>query len=289
MVMSNANANNMQWTPDKNNIQEGYNEIKKLFLEFKTPNNNDEDFLQACAKIGAFLQDTNQVMERLRELNNALEKEIPENRISEETLLDKDKRNQVGVLRKFLEKELHEAGFESSFGKTFAFIDTDVFRETLRNGLMLKDAALGDKSHGEFTHAVQWLLIIWQQNKTHFLGKDFSVVDLFKKLGGENSIYCKSKSDERSIWDVIVDRTGTLGLPSKNSDCRRPENLADLITLNKDQLHLLNLLLSSRQLKRLKPGESNFFFHKNNPDPEKYRKTENPELQVPVNSNFRKK
>lgn len=279
--MPKSSSNSIQWKPDENLVQEAYKEIINLFVDNNTPNNNDETFLQACAKIGAFLQDEDQVMERLQELNQTLEKLIPNEKITNETLLDKDKRKQVGILRRFLENELHQAGFESVFAKSFKVISPVTFRQTLINGLIIKDAVLGADKHGEFTHALQWVLIIHQQNKTNFLGNGITVIDIFKKLGEENSVYEKTYSNEKSIWDVIVDRWS-----NHQSDCRYPEYLNELIKNSDENLSLLRLLLKSRATKRHTCGT--FFEPNQKQDTKKYEKNDRAGIWVPNESKFKK-
>ena len=280
--MINSRLPNDNWKPDENLVRNAHDEIIQLYKTNSTKLLHDDAFISACAKIAAFLQDKNAILKLLHRLNAELEKLIPEkSRIDEDTFLDTTKRKQVGILRRYIEKELYQTGFQNTFGKTFGFIPPDKFRQTLKHGLMLKDAFLGNMSHMEFTHPIQWLLIAWQQKETKFLDDTISVIDVFKKLGSDESIIV-TNPEERNLWDVITDRIGDskLNLKVSKDDCRSPENLSYLIQSDQCKAYTLKLLLHARFTKRTTYGQSHLFDKMNKPG-KKYQISSLATLHVP--------
>lgn len=224
-----------------------------------------EDFIIACSKIGAFLTDKEAVVKQLKRLNTLIEKKAVDGKVK------------VKDLRNVLEEELGSLGFYPKFGKTFGNIPPDAFRAAIANGLLLKDAILGNEYHGEFTHLIQWLAIAWQQEDTNFL--NCKAVDIFKQLGSEASVYMrqpiypeqdpKRRREELGVWDLIVDRFGT-------TDFRTPSTFQKFLLENdQSDLSLLKDLLTLRREKRIEDGaidklklkynnNPNTFYHKGN-------------------------
>lgn len=152
-----------------------------------------EDFFPTCAKIMALFIDSPTLLEYLKKLNQLLIAQKPHS------------------LRRVLEKELTKFGFEPKFAKTYDLVDADVFRAALASGILIKDTSLLLNDHGELTHPIQWLLIAWHHEKTHFLG-DQTVIDVYKQFGSDTSVICRfDKPDslaglkEITLWDWVVD------------------------------------------------------------------------------------
>lgn len=241
----------------KHEIEEAFNCGSKSPLEDMTfdamtgvsmqarPTLPDLGFIEACAKVGVFLRDKDAVVKQLIKLNEM----VAENLF--------DDQHKVKNLRKVLENELGRLGFHPNFGKAFGRIAPDAFRAAIAHGLFFKDVALGHVLHGEFIHAIQWLVIAWQQETTNFLG--CPAVTIFKRLGNEESVYIRApikKDDdqiqlrqEKNIWDLIVDRN----YGADENDFRNPENLMGLLIYSDDEkLVILKKILDMRYSKRSK-------------------------------------
>lgn len=164
-------------------------------------------FLDQYAKIGAYLQEKGQFVKQLVKLNNILAEEA------------KTTSTTSKILRRVLERELGAFGFQPHMGKVHDFLPSSMFREALRHGMLLKDPGLREFYHGDFTHAIQWLMIAWQHQESQFLGEsevkaDRLVVNIFKSLGQNNAVISSKEqttaglaNGESSIWDLLVDRT----------------------------------------------------------------------------------
>ncbi|KTD27519.1 LirA/MavJ family T4SS effector [Legionella israelensis] len=246
-----------KWQPSPDKTQQLENLIRYRFdnnvkndltdsqsPETKKPVSLDSQFIEDCARIAAFLMDKQAVLAQLKKLDSLLESKKKEF----------DDKLPVSVLRTFLEEELAKFGFQPHFGKTLANVRPELFRAAISNGLLLKDAAIGDAPHGEFTHLIQWLVIAWQQEASHFLNKP--VIDLFKQLGDESSVYYRDppssidkegSREEKSLWDIIIDNEG-------ENDFRSPEAF-NLFMLESSDLSTLGELLQNRMDKRTRDIE----------------------------------
>lgn len=243
-----------KWQPETQTVQTVKNliiyrfehETKSDFidpnpLEVKPSVKPEDDYIDDCARIGAFLMDKSAVLTQLRKLDNLLKQGVHTH----------DGTLKVFMLRECLETELATFGFQPHFGKTLGNVRPEVFRAAIAHGLLLKDAAIGDVEHGEFTHLIQWLVIAWQQEASHFLSKP--VIELFKQLGEEGSVYYRDpisstsdktiRREEKSIWDVIVDAEG-------EGNFRAPEFLHTFI-LKSNELPVLREALQQRVNKRI--------------------------------------
>lgn len=256
-----ASSRESIWQPDQSKIQAVRQSIESMFKQgrksdFLHPRPQsgagddgrdpavrpDDDFILACAKIGAFLQDQNAVIRQLKKLNTRLSKLLAE---TNNQLIMKS-------LRQLMENELSKFGFHPKFGKTLGFVEPAGFRAAIANGLILKDPGANER-HGEFTHALQWLLIACQEEETPFIG--YPVIEIFKRLGHEESVYDREALNpaepsqprsESGIWDLIVDNVAI----SSNLFCS-PENLHEYILLAKEEeLKLLAFLFVKRVEKR---------------------------------------
>lgn len=248
------------WQPNEKFIQLNYDEIViSLTTDPTRPELNltrplppgYEQFILNCAKIGAFLMDKEAVIRQLKKLNRLLLTEATNRNFKEDTSDGYLKHNKL--LRDVLENELSKFGFQKDLAKATSFVREKVFRNALKEGYLIKDPGAVIE-HGEFSHAVQWLLIAWQQEEFSFL--DSKVIDIFKALGDDKAVFLEK--DERSIWDLLVDRLPFLK-PIHEYDCRYPENLQSTI-LNSDdnELAFLKSLFCSRTAKRTLANESIF-------------------------------
>ncbi|VVC75357.1 hypothetical protein AQUSIP_06470 [Aquicella siphonis] len=234
------------WLPDKAAVKKEYDGISWGYRGLnETPTLPDGygPFIEDCAKIAVFLQDENAVINQLKRLNVLLKEEakIQGLKVNEPTPFGYLQHKKV--LRNVLERELAKMGFQPDFGKTTGFLKPEVFRSAISAGLIVKDPGVSIE-HGEFTHAIQWLLIAWQQSDSAFLSKP--VIDVFKQLGDDRSVYPQSSGTEKNIWDVIVDQQ-----PTVSPDCRSPEHLHKLILTSQDNdLLMLKILCEERAKKR---------------------------------------
>ncbi|AUH73410.1 LirA/MavJ family T4SS effector [Legionella sainthelensi] len=207
---------------------------------------DDSNFIKNCAKIGAFLMDEEAVLKQLIELNRKVSEELNKKNLN---ISDK---GAVKVLRSFLEKELAEAGFATGFCQTKGSkgLSNKDFQWILSHGFLFKDSTLRGLTHGEFTHALQWVLIVWQQKATGFLlgatEKEANISDIYKTLGSPDA------RNMRSIWSLIVDEAQDESVKS-----RSPEWLSDYIHKNKESLEVLQQLLE----KRFKKGQEEGIGH----------------------------
>ena len=289
------------------------------------------EFIDRYAKIGAFLQDKAQVIVQLKKLNNLLVQEGKARNASEinergETVLAPAEHNKFyaphrKILRVVLETELAKFGFQSKLAKVNGFLNAGMFREILRSGLLLKDPGLRDITHGDFTHAIQWLIIAWQQQDSGFLNKDKkldkeasdkSVITIFQSLGRETAVISSSKpnvpglsENELSIWNLIVDSVPTysedrFGLEYTNLDYfeekdprgfRVPNTFHIFLIKNEiPELSFLKSLILSREIKRAKETDKtlvNTYFnedknHKKMYPNTKYSSSSLPEVQLPI-------
>jgi hypothetical protein len=235
-----------RWRPDQNEVDKEYSDIESNYgtrrVRGKVPQGY-EPLVMEFAKIAVFLKNDKAVLLQLKKLNALLVEEAKRRHLP----INFDDPNEVylkhnKLLRNVLEQELEKIGFQPELAKALDYIPPKIFRSTIREGILIKDP--GAKiEHGEFTHAIQWLIIGWQQNDTHFLNN--SVIDIFKELGSDRSvIYNNSDGSEKNMWDLLVDK-----LYSK--DCGSPEYLHTLIKQsNDDELSLLKILCLSRVKKR---------------------------------------
>lgn len=172
----------------------------------KKPKLPSEQFLDQYARIAVFLQEKGQFIKQLIKLNNLLLEESK-----------KDSESTSQLLRTTLEKELAKFGFQPRMGKVHKFLMPSMFRETLRYGLLLKDPGLRETLHGDFTHAIQWLMIAWQHQESQFLGgKDDDnklVINIYKSLGQDDTVFDSGEQDlvglpkyEKTIWEMVVDQ-----------------------------------------------------------------------------------
>lgn len=277
----------LSWTPNKSDVEKIKKEIK---LSYKDGRKSDllnprpplsikddgrdpaimpsEDFIEDCAKIGTFLLDNNEFIRQLKKLNALI--------LIKKCKTHKTKPTIKRLLRETLEKELEKFGFHPQFGKAFDAIDPVGFRAAIANGLLLKDVALGRDIHGEFTHAIQWLMIAWQQADTHFLKSP--VIEIFKRMGSEESVFKRAPISARKpnrprkemgLWDLIIDRPYSRYEPASIlKDFRNPDDITLLLQYNKTKsLQLLAELMQARRKKRLKaPSDGRDMKHKyNNP------------------------
>ncbi|MDI9818689.1 MULTISPECIES: LirA/MavJ family T4SS effector [unclassified Legionella] len=251
-------VNPEQWKPDEEKISKVENIINYRF-DNNTKSNlidlslgevkavrPDEEFMHACARIGAFLMDKQAVLQHLKALDNLLgtkKSQVPNAELS------------VSILRETLEDELGKNGFNPHFGKTLENVRPEIFRAAIAHGLLLKDAAVGDTRHGEFAHLIQWLAIAWQQEASNFLSKP--VIELFRQLGKESSVYYRDpisskdesiRREENSIWDIIVDSEG-------DNDFRSPEVLTSFILDSKELPNLSELLQKRLDKRRQQPEQ----------------------------------
>jgi hypothetical protein len=207
-----------------------------LFIQFKDAlthkryGSYDESMLQDCAKIAALMMDKTACFIQLEKLETRLTDKI------REQVGDVKKGN---ILRRMLEDSLAVYGFQPYMGKANKFLDQNDFNRTLIDKLLLKDAGLGGTNHGEFTHAIQWLVIALENDNNKFLTN--KIAEIFKFIGniGMEAGY--------KLWDDVVDKNYD---ESKDvQDFRCPEILNTLLMRN---FVTLGNVLKERDEKRKK-------------------------------------
>lgn len=228
------------WQPDQTKVDKEAEKLKKMYVGRKGSIANVpkeyEEFFQDFAKISVFLQNDNVVLKQLEVLNALLVDEAKTRQLFVDN--DEKKRGYLShkkVLRNVLEQELAKIGFQRDLGKAIDLLNPSTFASTFKDGLLLKDPGAGVE-HGEFTHAIQWLIIGWQHKDTPFLSRP--IIKIYNQLG----------DDERFsvIWDAVIDL-----FPTVCKDSRCPERLLSLILQSNDpNLSLLKTLSQSRVTKR---------------------------------------
>ncbi|WP_454782317.1 LirA/MavJ family T4SS effector [Legionella sp. WA2022007384] len=252
-------------------INEQLQILKQIFYGRKKPVQDlpkeYEDFFQDCAKISLFLQNNDAVLEQLKILNTLVKEEAKKRgvAISEEQSGDYLKHKKV--LRSVLELELAKIGFAPDFGKALSVLEPNSFALIYSKGIILKDPGAGTE-HGEFTHAIQWLLIAWQQKNTSFLS--LPVIKIYNKFGDSDKF--------KSIWNAVVDENKEACF-----DARSPERLHQMILSSDDpELSALKALCQSRVNKREMDTQKNNFFSEKKDYPKKeYTPSEDENLLLP--------
>ncbi|WP_454780352.1 LirA/MavJ family T4SS effector [Legionella sp. WA2022007384] len=257
------------WKPHPIKVEDEYKILESIFLDLHKNQEKIPDyttFIRDCAKIITFLQDESIVAEHLKYLNTLLVEEAKKQGLSLDNQTQGTYLKHKKVLRNVLERELAKMGFQPKFGKVLLPIYPSLFLATVSEGFVLKDPGAG-LAHGEFIHAIQWLIIGWQQNQTQFLTKP--IIHVYKQLGLE---------DEK-MWNSLVDRVET-----NCEDFRSPERLQRFIRRSNDpDLSLLKALFDSRVEKRKHQGS---FFKKQDLSNKSYQiYKDNETLLLPI---FRK-
>jgi hypothetical protein len=213
--------------------------------------------------------DENKVSKQLKKINNLLVEEAkqrgllvidPKTKIwmIDPLLRQKDNENYLPhrkILRDILEKELGRLGFTPELCKATGLLIPPAFRATLTNGSLLKDPGAG-VAHGEFIHAIQWLLIAWENQDSSFLS---NLLITFKDLGNANYTATQSGKSaflEKTIWDIIVDSTDA-------KDYRSPEYMQSALLNHtpEDNTSLIKELVASRNIKRTLEENNKFKYN----------------------------
>lgn len=267
-----SSQNNSSWKPNRVHVITAYKELLDCFKQgTKSRLNNpifadvsqgitgleqvdmpDKNFLLSCSKIAAFLMDKEAVSRQLVKLNSILVQKYHDNKNN----------GKYNMLREVLEEELSKFGFHPHVGKTLENVRAEVFRAAIFHGLLLKDPSFENSLHGEYTHLIQWLCIAWQQQESGFHGQE-PTIKIFTQLGEEKSVYFRSpitlhesqnpdfRRAEKSIWDLIVDRSAELDTIKSPDDFREPEVLTNFIIESDNQdLALLKHYVETRLEKR---------------------------------------
>lgn len=233
-------------------------EIEKLEIEIKQNIKgellNDDEFITDCAKIGAFLMDNEATDKLLQKLNDKLAHKLENTNLEEKGTGKK--------FRTFLEQELKKFGFQEKFVQVLGkkALTAKEFHNLLSQSFFLKDSSLRPTKHGEFGHAIQWILIAWQQQETNFLS--MKVDEIYKKLGDQDA---KTDIPNQSAWFVICDEP-----EDEQYGFRSPEYLGHYITENENKFPILEKLLSDRRKKEM----GHFADKLKNPPSDKYEKNE---------------
>ncbi|QEY50544.1 LirA/MavJ family T4SS effector [Legionella longbeachae] len=242
--------------PKKDPIEEDFKKSLKGDLL------NNESFIKNCLKIAKFFMDIDAVDNQLMRLNELLATKLNNSSLKlEEKIATKH-------LRTLLQDLLTSAGFREGMIQTIGDkgLSKKDFMFLTASGFMLKDSSLRNAFHGEFTHAIQWCLIILKQQEDPTFLDHMDVKNIcdniFKLLGHENS----TTNYPFNCWDQLVD-TGA-------DDARSPEWLSEHI--QKDENTIYPLLAKIISLRTQKDSKAHLEQKLKNP-PERYEK--HPEIE----------
>jgi hypothetical protein len=119
----------------------------------------------------------------------------------------------------------------------------------LASQILIKDVGV-PADHGEFTHRIQWYLLMRK-----FEGNSFNAPKLLKSMAESVYRWREGTNDKgHSIWTALFDRfpSDPFGAESA-TDFRRPENLHTYLTSNAAPYRLVSSFLSKRMEKRTEP------------------------------------
>ncbi|AUH71848.1 LirA/MavJ family T4SS effector [Legionella sainthelensi] len=183
---------------------------------------NNEPFIKNCVKIENFLMDKDAVDQQLIRLNDLLATKLENSNL-------KVGKKATKQLRTLIQELLTSAGFREGMIQTIGDkgLSKEDFMFLTSSGFMLKDSSLRGKPHGEFTHAIQWCLIILKQQEDPTFLDNMEIKDIcnhiFKLLGHEDS----TTKYPFNCWDQLVDRA--------EDDARSPEWLSGHIQDNENE------------------------------------------------------
>ncbi|KTD63018.1 hypothetical protein Lsan_1678 [Legionella santicrucis] len=222
---------------------------------------NNEPFIKNCVKIEKFFMDIDAVENQLTRLNNLLATKL------ENSKLTAGEKKATKQLRTLLQELLTNAGFREGMVQTIGEkgLKKEDFMFLTASGFMLKDSSLRGKPHGEFTHAIQWCLIILKQEQDPTFLDNMAIKDIcdniFKLLGHENS----TTTHPFNCWDQLVDMGA--------DDARSPEWLSGHIQDDENGNYpLLAKIIKSRTTK---DSKAHLEEKLKNPPLERYEKNEN--------------
>lgn len=243
----------------KNQILGLYN-INQLTMNYRDSEHNF--YVLDCSKIAAFLANTTAVHAQLVKMNQKISEVFKEHNLT--GIYDEQKRYQKGsikLFRQFLESELARFGFQPYFSQILGGLNEKEFGALLQKGMAFKDTFFRASKHGEFTHALQWLIIAWAIEDNHLNIKN-DVINLYKKSGtvlGSNNAF-----GEKTVWDLIVD------MSPFHASFRSPEYFCEyLMNVEKENAKELNIL-TDIFLFRFEKGIKGEFVKNNSDDPKAY-------------------
>ncbi len=134
-------------------------------------------------------------------------------------------------------------GFSDQVPKFVNFVQTTAFNQNLQDNKQWKDPGVSP-AHGEFTHQVQWALLVLQFGAQ--IGA-YSISKLFQDIG---KIQAPIDGVEQGLWQMILDR-GIDPFPNEGStDFREPNNLLEYVTLRPNDFPILAGFFQARKSKR---------------------------------------
>ena len=249
------------------------------------PSNQSEsmtqhEFVNECAKIATLFTDFNLCLEALKIIENKMAKKIEGN----------NHQVSVKLLRETIEEILGDAAFYPKLGKTTGYVDSTMFLSSVSQGLLIKDKAAGFLPHGEFTHALQWCMILVLNQTKPFL--TYQPIDIFKIIGSSwGNFETKIRANE-NIWDYLVDEADNTS-PSVGLRC--PDNVNKFVFYKSTDLPIMSKLIQMRFDKRLHRTTANKTTSDKQPKPKlnksSYNESDN-EIMTPTgfdNSAFKLK
>lgn len=201
------------WTGEKSqgDVEQ---EIKEYFPEI-TPE-KDPDAVETFSKMGAFLEDQNQVEKYLMELEKELVEEL--DKIRGERKSDMKEGKNYHALARVLERREREVGFDSVEGMTIhltGFVPPGEFRKKLlKLGYHWKDPGAG-AAHGEWTHRIQWYLLTKSKTVSQPASAFEALAD--KDCISDKKMTVGGEAMPIGMWDVLFDRFETSAVDGQNA------------------------------------------------------------------------
>jgi hypothetical protein len=166
-----------------------------------------------------------------------------------ETLFDDNKLPRFKLISDMLYNWARNNGFESTFAKISRLVPAKTFQNMLQAGMLFKDSGV-PILHGEWTHFIQWYILIEENKRNPYLKNNPQ--DLFRLLGNDRAKAQTSTNipfnTMQTIWGLIFDRLFTKESTKKDEqDYRIPENLQ--MKMLEDKYPILKSGLSKRQQK----------------------------------------
>lgn len=221
-------------------------DITGLFKEAKQDVTHPllQERIKNYVAIGNFLMDEENVFSCLLELEIAINEKLKSNYIDiENDKLNNDyTKGSIKVLRNYLVQYLVNLGFSKETVVPVDILSEDEFYNITKNKYLLKDSVFRGKSHGEFSHLLQWYFISRAVEKG-LIQLTQSLVDIYSEIG--RKLCDRENGEPQSVWDMLVDIMAKNNI--ENFKFRSPEYIVQYFMDNtQDKISTLQFLLGYR-------------------------------------------